>query len=284
MNKKIFGISIVIVFVAVVVYFVAGINLDLKYRIHENVAINIGESYNMSDIKAITNEVFGKATIKLEQSGLYKDGLIISVADTTGEQISTLKNKLNEKYNITQTIRVKIGEEYTVEDVQAIAKEVFGKDDIKVEKEQDNTAYATIDVNLITEQERDALNSKINEKYNLSNEASSISVSNIITVSNIPRVRIIDMAKQYLVYTLIATALVLVYFVIRYNKLGIKKIIIEFFATVILAEVLFTSIITIIRLPINKLFIIALFAIYMLMLAYINGKYISQAEKIKKNN
>lgn len=284
MNKKIFGISIVIIFVALVVYFVAGINLDLKYRIHENIAINIGESYNMSDIKAITNEVFGKDTIKLEQSGLYKDDLVISVADATDEQIVTLKNKLNEKYNITQTISIRIGEEYTVEDVQAIAKEVFGKEDIKVEKDKDNAEYATIDVNLITEQERDIFNNKINEKYNLSSEASSISVSNLITVSNIPRVRIVDMAKQYLVYTLIATALVLVYFVIRYNKLGISKIIVEFFATVILAEVLFASIITIIRLPINKLFIIALFAIYMIILAYLNGKYISQTEKIKKSN
>lgn len=282
MNKKVFGISIIVVFIALMVYVAAGINLDLKYRNHEEVKINIGEKYNMGDIKTITNEVFGKQSIILEESGLYKEAINISVADATDDNINALKNKLNEKYNITQTIYIKINNEYAVEDVQAIAKEVFGKEDINVKKDEKDPTYVAIDVNLITEHEREILNNKINEKYNLDNDVSSISATNIITVSNIPRIRIVDMAMQYLLYTVIATILALVYFVLRFKKIGIKNVLIESIGLIVLAELLFISIITIIRLPINKLVILAAFAIYMIVFAYLNQKYIKNADKIKK--
>ncbi len=282
MKKKIIFLAVIIMIIGIVVVIAAGFNVDLKYKNHKEIIIPIGTEYNINDIKTITNEVFGKNNVVIEKSGLYKDEVVIRSNDISDEQKNLLKNKFNEKYNITQEIIVQIGDNYAVEDVQAIAKEVFGKESIKVEKEKDNEKYVSIEANLITEQDRDNLNNKINEKYGLSNEADSISVSNIIYVSNIPRVRLIDMAKQYLVYTAIATILVFIYFIIRFKKLGIKKVLIELIVSLVVAELLYAAIIAITRFPINKLIIATAIAIYMVVLAYLNAKYINCSAKAKK--
>lgn len=279
MKKKLFIISIIIMVIGLIVVVSAGFNVDLKYKEHKMVSVPIGENFNITDVTAIIDEIFGKNKATIETSGLYNDGIIISVPEVSDEQINSLKNKFNEKYSISQKIHVSIGEEYTVEDVQAIANEVFSKEDTVVNKTKDNESYAEIEANLLTEDDLDKLNSKINEKYNLSNEASSISATNIIKKSTMPRVRLIDMAKQYLLYTIIATVIVLAYFIIRYRKQGISKVLINTIATLIFAELLYMAIIAITRVAINKLVIIAAFAIYLAVLTYLNNKFLKESTK-----
>lgn len=279
MKKKLFIISIIIMVIGLIVVVSAGFNVDLKYKEHKMVSVPIGENFNITDVTAITDEIFGKNKATIETSGLYNDEIIISVPEVSDEQINSLKNKFNEKYSISQKIHVSIGEEYAVEDVQAIANEVFSKEDTVVNKTKDNESYAEIEANLLTEDDLDKLNSKINERYNLSNEASSISATNIIKKSTMPRVRLIDMAKQYLLYTIIATVLVLAYFIIRYRKQGISKVLINTIATLIFAELLYMAIIAITRVAINKLVIIAAFAIYLAVLTYLNNKFLKESTK-----
>ena len=91
-----------------------------------------------------------------------------------------------------------------------------------------------------------------------------------------PRVRLTDMAKQYLFYTIIATIIVLVYFAIRFRKLGIAKVMLESISTIVFSELLYMAIIAITRASINKIIIIAAFAIYICVLTYLNKKYIDK--------
>ena len=276
MKKKLCILSVIIMIIGLIVVIAVGYNVDLKYKVHKSITVPIGEDFNISDISQITDEIFGKNNVSLEKAGVYNDSVIINVADVSDEQIVNLKNKINEKYNIVQKIYISIGDDYSVDDIKTIANEVFSKDNTNVEKSKDNEKYVSIEANLITKQDLESLNNKINEKYNLTNKTSSISASNVIKSEEMPRVRLTDMAKQYLFYTIIATIIVLVYFAIRFRKLGIAKVMLESISTIVFSELLYMAIIAITRASINKIIIIASFAIYICVLTYLNKKYIDK--------
>lgn len=276
MKKKLCILSVIIMIIGLIVVIAVGYNVDLKYKVHKSITVPIGEDFNISDISQITDEIFGRNNVSLEKAGVYNDSVIINVADVSDEQIVNLKNKINEKYNIVQKIYISIGDDYSVDDIKTIANEVFSKEDTNVEKSKDNEKYVSIEANLITEQDLESLNNKINEKYNLTNKTSSISASNVIKSKEMPRVRLTDMAKQYLFYTIIATIIVLVYFAIRFRKLGIAKVMLESISTIVFSELLYMAIIAITRASINKIIIIAAFAIYICVLTYLNKKYIDK--------
>lgn len=282
MKKKLFIVAIVVVIVAAFIVAAIGFNVDIKYREHTSIIVPIGDKFNMSDVKKITDEVFANKEVVLENSGLYDDELSIRVADASDEQIETLKNKINEKFNIAQKIYVPIKDEYNVEDVQAAVKEALGKDDVKVEKEEESPKYASIEVNLLTEKDVEKINEKINEKLEISNQSSAINASNVITSVRVPRVRLIDMAKQYILFTGIATLIVIVYFAIRFKKIGIKDVIQDSITVLVFAELLYMSVIAIVRFPVNKLVVMGAYAVYFAVITYLNAKYIGKAANAKK--
>lgn len=270
MKKKIFIGSIVLILIGVIIVIAAGFNVDLQYRAHKSIVVPIGENVNISDVNAMANEVFGKGKAVVSKAGLYNDEFIIDIADVNDDQINSLKNKINEKYNINQKIYVPISDEYNIDDVKAVANEVFGKENSVVKKVEDNERYAEIEANMITEKDIENLNNKLNEKFNLTNDVKSVSAENVVMKKDMPRVRLTDMAKQYIFYTIIATIIVIVYFVIRFVKLGIIKVVGTSIATLIMSELVYISIIAITRIAIDKIVIIAAFAIYIFTLILLN--------------
>lgn len=279
MKKKSLIISIILVIIGIIIVAVKGFNVDLMYRAHKAIIIPMGTEYNLKDIEVITNEVFGKEEVILEKAGLYNDEVIINVKEVSNEQIESLKNKINEKFEVKQDILILIGDNYNVDDVKNIAKEVFAKENINVQKFEEDEKYVSIEAEVVSQSELEMLNNKINEKFGLTNEVGSIKADQLIKNNDMPRVRLTDMAKQYIFYTIIATVLVLVYFAIRFRKLGIAKVLGTTLVSLVFAEVLYMSIIAITRFPINKLVIIAGFAIYLIILTYLNKKYIDKNVK-----
>ena len=104
----------------------------------------------------------------------------------------------------------------------------------------------------------------------------------MITSVRVPRVRLIDMAKQYILFTGIATLIVIVYFAIRFKKIGIKDVIQDSITVLVFAELLYMSVIAIVRFPINKLVVMGAYAVYFAVLTYLNAKYIGKAANAKK--
>lgn len=282
MKKKLFIVAIITIIIAAFIVAAIGFNVDIKYRKHTSIIVPIEEAYNMDDVKKITDEVFNNKEVVLENSGLYNDELCIRTADVSDEQIETLKNKINEKYNVVQNMYVPIKEEYNIEDVREAVKEALGKDEIKVEKESENAMYASIEVNMLTEKDIEKINEKINEKLGLKNTVDNISATNVITTTIVPRVRLIDMAKQYIQFTAIATVIVLIYFAVRFKKIGIKDILQDSVTVLVFSELLYMSIIAITRFPINKLVVIGAYSVYFAILTYLNAKYMEKANNIKK--
>lgn len=283
MKKKLFGITIIVVIIGIIVVASKGFNVNFKYKEHKAITIPINTDFNINDIQSIADEMFGKNTCYLEKAGIYNDEVIINVKDITEEQIESLKNKVNEKYEIKQKINIKIKEEYNLDDIKAIINDTISKEVINVEKSNDDATYVVIESRIITEDELENLNRKINEKYQLSNTTSSIGATQIITITDIPRVRLIDMAKQYELYIAIASVIILVYFAIRFKNIGLARTVLGTILAIILSELLYMSIIAITRYPIDKMAIIGAIAIYMLVVTFLNARFINQTyNAIKK--
>lgn len=280
MKKKLFMIAMIITIIGIIIVAIKGFNVNLEYRAHQTINIPIGSEYNIEDIKTITNDIFGNEKVQLEKAGLYNDEVMINVQNVSEEQIENLRKKFNEKYNIKQNITISIGKEYNVEDIKSIAKEVFEKEDVKVEKSPEDEKYVVIESELISEKTLETLNNKINEKYELQNTTSSIGASQIITANEIGRVRLTDMAKQYIIYISIATILVLIYFAIRFRKLGVSKVLIKSVLMLAFSEIFYMAIIAVTRYPIDKPVVIAAIAIYLIVLTYLNKNFM--AETVKK--
>lgn len=223
MNKKIIGLSVIVIIIGIIIIAVKGFNVNLKYKNHKVIQVSLGQDFDVKDIKNITNEVLGKKQVIIEKSGLYGDSIRINVEDISDEQINTLKEKINEKYNIVS------------------------KDESSDENSEEN----------------------------------SDETSDIISVSSVGKVTLKDMAKQYLFYVIIATIAACVYFAIVHRKLGVVSVVVKSIALVVLAELLFISIIAITRYPIDKLVIMAALAIYIIIITYLNKLFSEQKQNSK---
>ena len=98
--NKFLTISTFITIAGTIVTATVGFNVGLKYSEHDEISINVGSKFNVADIKATAKEVFGNSNVLVQQVELYKDMVQITVKEATEEQITTLKDKINEKYKI----------------------------------------------------------------------------------------------------------------------------------------------------------------------------------------
>lgn len=77
---------------------VKGLAFEIKYQNGKQIEINLGKEFKVKDMQEITNEVFGKQPVLIEQIEVYKDAVNIITTEITEEQKSELITKINEKY------------------------------------------------------------------------------------------------------------------------------------------------------------------------------------------
>ena len=93
-STKILAVLIAIILITgTIIIFTKGLAFDLNYADSKKVELNLGK-----DMKAITNEVFGKQPVLIQEIEVYKDAVSITTTDITDEQKSDLITKVNEKY------------------------------------------------------------------------------------------------------------------------------------------------------------------------------------------
>lgn len=282
MNKKIIGLSIIVIIVGLIMIAVKGFNVSLKYREHKVMQISVGQDFDVKDIKAITKEVFGKKQVSVEKAGLYNDELSIGAEDITDEEADLIVKKINEKYNLSQQVLVPVTDEYEISDVESIVKEVLGTDSVKVEKYEESASYASIETGIITEKTAEDLTNKLNEKYGTTNTKDSVQTTKAAIINTVGKVTLKDMAKQYTFYVIIATVAVIAYFAIIYRKLGFSAVITKSIVSIVLSELLFISLIAITRYPLDKLVIMGALAIYIAVITYLNKIFNDEKQKESK--
>lgn len=147
-------------------------------------------------------------------------------------------------YGANTNIELYLENDFELSDIKAIAKETFGKNNIRLLDESKHDILIT--VKSASEEEQDTLISKINEKYGL-----ELSKSDLIVVNN-GKMKLVDLIDRYVFPVIISSLVILAYFIIRYRKLKIEKIILYTLITIIGLQVTLLIIYAITRIPVNS--------------------------------
>lgn len=153
---------------------------------------------------------------------------------------------LNVDLNYAEGVSVlfDINDQFNAKDIEKIAREVWPDGQIIVQKVEVYDETALIKVSSVNDEQLQSLADKINEKYGLELQISDL------TVQYNSNVQIRDIVAPYVVPMLIATALIVVYYSIRFR--GVREIL-DLLIKLIFAEGILYSIYAITRLPIDVL-------------------------------
>lgn len=153
---------------------------------------------------------------------------------------------LNVDLNYAEGVSVlfDIDDQFNTKDIENIAREVWPDGQIIVQKVEVYDETALIKVSSVNDEQLQSLADKINEKYGLELQISDL------TLQYNSNVQIRDIVAPYVVPMLIATALIVVYYSIRFR--GVREIL-DLLIKLIFAEGILYSIYAITRLPIDVL-------------------------------
>jgi len=162
------------------------------------------------------------------------------------------------------SIEYKINEDFEIADIKNITKDVLGdkKFEIRIIELFDDAI--SINAENITTEEAESLVKKLDEKYkktevkeNTENVAiaenadeTNNTEKNIEIISN-PKIKLFSLFKVYIVPSIIAGVIIILYAGIRFKKLGSLKTMEKLVCLVIITVLSLLSIIAIVRFPIN---------------------------------
>lgn len=148
-----------------------------------------------------------------------------------------------------ESMNILIGKETNIKEVKDICKEVFGKKAVVVRSVDFFRDSFNISSQSITDEERNNLVTKINEKYGTELEAENIER---MKVSN---VRIRDLIRPYIKPVIISVVVIVAYLVIRFRKMNTFELLGKLFALVALTELVLASLIAIVRIPVSPVIV-----------------------------
>lgn len=100
-KKKVMYIVIaLIILIGIISIFVFRLNFTLMYSDHTRINVYLGKDYDLQDIKKISEETFETKHIIYQEIETFHDSIAITVKEASDEQVSTLKTKLIEKYEL----------------------------------------------------------------------------------------------------------------------------------------------------------------------------------------
>lgn len=183
------------------------------------------------------------------------------------------------KYQDTKKVEMNLGKEFEEKDIKEITNEVFGNQPViiqAIEVYKDAVSITTTD---ITEEQKNELVTKINEKYETELSADDI------TIEEISHIRGRDIIKPYIIPFAIVTIIILVYLVIRYYKLNSFEVLTQSIGIIVLAQLVLLGIMAITRMPIGKFTIPAVLLVYMLSTYICTAKFDKSLEnKVVEEN
>lgn len=170
-------------------------------------------------------------------------------------------------YEQHDSINLIIGKEININEIKGICEEVFKEKEVIVKKVELFNDAVNINVESITDEEKQNLVEIVNEKYQTEFTTETI---NVQTNANI---RIRDIVRPYCTPLLISGVLIVVYIVIRFRKMKVVNLLGKIAVIVLLTEAFLTSCILITRIPLTPTLINVMIAIAVLELVlYIDCK------------
>lgn len=191
-------------------------------------------------------------------------------------------------YSKNAEIDVYIGKVVDLKEIKQIAQEVFPNERLLIQNIEMFNDMVSIKMKDKSDEELkgqlEQLNTKINEKYGTKNK-----VEESIKVVHNPKTRLSSILNPYFTPIGISAVIILVFVAIRYKKLGMIKTSGSYLLYTGMIELLYLSILAIVRFPINRLVVpigLVLYIITITTLSFKNEKKlmnIIQQENAKKN-
>lgn len=182
----------------------------------------------------------------------------IVVVTLTGFNVSLM-------YQKHESISLYIAKQIDLNEIKSICKEVFKGKEVVVKEVEIFEDSVNISVESITDEEKNNLITKINEKYQTEILADDVEVD-----SN-AKIRIRDIIKPYIKPVLISTVLIIAYMIIRFRKMKVLELLGKIGIIIVLTELALASIIAITRMPVSPIIINLLTVVAVIeLLVYIN--------------
>lgn len=189
-------------------------------------------------------------------------GILIAIILIAGIAITlTIGLNFDLNYQETKQIQLNLGTEFNKNDIKEITDEVFSGQKVMIQTVEVFKDAVSIRTTDITDEQKQSLIDKINEKY----ESAEIEADSV-EIETIPHTRGRDIVKPYIAPFALATFIILVYMAFRYKKIGSTKIILKTLGMVILMQAILLSIIAIARIPIGRVTIPLVLGVYLLTL------------------
>lgn len=187
-------------------------------------------------------------------------------------------------YSKNVEIDIYIGKQVELKDIEAMAKEVFPNERIKIQMIELFNDMVCITMADKSDEELkepiEQLNTKINEKYGTENK-----VETSVTIVHNPKAKLSSIIKPYIVPVAISVILILVYVAIRYKKLGTLPTVANYVVYPVAVQAVYLSILAITRFPINRLVVpigLVLYVTTVTVLSVVNEKKLSHAVEEEK--
>lgn len=177
------------------------------------------------------------------------------------------------EYRPYQKVEIYLGKEFDKKDIKNITDEVFGKEQVSIKKVELFEDMVSISSNTISEEQKNDLVQKINEKYELSVKEDD---TEIISVSNI---KLTDLSKKYIYPIVLSFVIILVYMFIRFAKINSLKVILETILKLIIVELLIISVLAITRIAVGIYTLPVILISYVLTIIYFINKFERQLEQ-----
>lgn len=178
------------------------------------------------------------------------------------------------KYQDSKKIEINLGKEFKEKEINEITKEVFGSQSVMVQAIEVYKDAVSITTTEITEEQKAEIITKVNEKYGLELKFEDV------TIENISHTRGRDIIKPYIQPFTIVTIIILVYLVIRYNKLNVLEVLIQSIGIIFLAQLILLGIMAITRMPIGIFTIPTVLVVYVISTYICTTKFDNDLKKV----
>lgn len=178
-------------------------------------------------------------------------------------------NFLLEQHEVMEFV---IGKDFEMADVKQICKEVFGNKKVVLRKIEVFNDSISINASSITNEEKENLINKLNEKYGTTKAV------NEINVKTVAKVRIRDWVKPYVKPVVVSGIIILAYIAIRFREENLVKLISKIVAIMLLTTLALLSICAICRVPMSPIYIMGLTSVAIIELIVYIAKLNNKAE------
>lgn len=180
-------------------------------------------------------------------------------------------------YGENTTVELYIESEFQNTDVENIIKEALGNN-VKIRTVNNLKGDILITTRTVSDDQINLLLSKINEKYSL-----ELTNEDIIITNN-SKINEWDLINPYILPVTITSVLTLIYFMIRYKKIGIFKQLLPItILTIIIVQLLYFSIYSITRISVNQFTMPISMILFIISLLGLTENFERKLENLKKS-